>query len=631
MDSDNLEKLRERLYKKDESFSERKKRWGIRMFNRGVKSPPTDWQHSYGEIEKKLSPFPMKKIFIIVIIFLVLSVIAVLFFLTRGLNIISSGNIAIDIKGPVHTYGGETITLDVFVENKNDTPLEMASLLLEFPEGAFSEDGTELVRERYSMGEIGLRGSVKKSINLVLFGEEDEEKNIKTTLEYRLEGSNAIFAKDAEYTVKISRPAVGILISAPKEINSRQEMKMDINIVSNAENVIRNLVLQIEYPSGFQFSKSVPEPTTKNNTWLIGDLGPTQQRNISLYGIIEGQDLEEKSFRVQAGVMNKDNVFISYGTSAETIAIKKPFLDLTLFLNGENTEKNIVSPGNYVKGEIFWKNNLPTNIVNAVMELKIKGITLNEKSISVSNGTYRTFDKTLVWNSSGLPGLNLISPGETGSGRFSFSVLSPLPIISVDDKNFIINIEVQIKGKTVSESLGATEISNTITKDVKVASFLQLASQALHYSGDFENTGPMPPKVGSETTYTIVWSIGNTSNDFSDVKVRAALPSYARWLSKVSPAGEEVAFDEKTGEVVWSIHSLSAGTGILWPAKKVSFQISLMPSLSQAGSSPVLVSDINMTGKDNFTETIAEEKKQDLNTILSNDPKFNYKEGRVTQ
>ena len=125
--------------------------------------------------------------------------------------------------------------------------------------------------------------------------------------------------------------------------------------------------------------------------------------------------------------------------------------------------------------------------------------------------------------------------------------------------------------------------------------------------------------------------IGNTSNDFSDVKVRAALPSYARWLSKVSPAGEEVAFDEKTGEVVWSIHSLSAGTGILWPAKKVSFQISLMPSLSQAGSSPVLVSDINMTGKDNFTETIAEEKKQDLNTILSNDPKFNYKEGRVTQ
>lgn len=628
---DGLEKLKDRLYKKGEFFPERKRKtvWG--WIKREEGKPPTSWEYSYESLSGAPPSSSMKKILIIAVVVLLISAAIFAFFLLRGYNIISSSNINIDVKGLSRVDSGKIVNLDVAIENKNESLLELATLLVEFPSGFFSEDGNELTRERYSLGEIGAKSSINKPIDFILFGEEDEEKNIKFTLEYRLEGSNAIFAKEMDYTVKIARPAVGVSVSMPKEINARQEMKLEISLVSNSDSIIKGLVVKVDYPSGFQFSKADPKPQTKNNTWSLGDLGPTQQRKINIYGAIEGQDLEEKAFRVETGAINKAGVFVLYGSNIEKVSLKKPFLDLTLFLGGENDENNTAFSGEGVRAEIVWKNNLSANATDVVIEAKIKGRALDEKSISVSNGTYRTFDKTLVWNSSTVPELKLIESGGSGKVNFSFKIISPLPIVSADDKNFVIDLECSIKGKTASEILGETEISSNVSKQVKISSFLQLASKILHYTGDFQNTGPMPPQVGKETTYTVVWSFGNTSNDFSDVKARALLPSYVRWLAKISPSNENISYNNETGEVVWSISKLQAGAGILWPVKQISFQISFAPSLNQIGTSPVLVSDTAFEGKDVFTGNIIEETKSNLNTILNNDPQFKSDEGKVIE
>lgn len=628
---DNLDKLKDRLYKKEESFSERNKRTRLGIFSREKQTSPDNWAPPLETSGKKIISFSMKKVFFIAVAVFLVSVSIIVFYLMKGFNIISSGNITLDVNGPVRIDGGELVNLDFFIENKNDEAMEMASLVVEFPGGVFSSGGNELVRERYSMDRIEANSSFKKSLEFNLLGGENEEKIIKAILEYRLAGSSAIFAKESEYVIKINRPAIGVSLSLPKEINSKQEMEININIVSNSSVVVKNTIVNIDYPSGFQLLGAEPEPREKNNVWQLGDLAPLQQRKIILKGIIEGQDQEEKAFRAEAGALNKDNIFVSYGSSAETISIKRPFLDLNLSLNGSEAEDIVVLSGNYLKGEIGWKNNLTTAVSDASIEIKIKGRALNEQSVSASNGTYRTFDKTLVWSSSGAPDLKLINPGDGGKNSFSFAILSPLPIISADDKNFIVDIECSIKGKTASQNLGWVDISNNIARQVKVSSYLQLASQALHYSGVFNNTGPMPPKAGSETAYTVIWSMGNNSNDFSSVKVKGILPPYVRWLGQVNPSGESVSYDEKTGEVVWSAGNVQAGTGILWPVKQISFQVSFMPSLSQVGTSPILVSGINMEGKDNFTGNIIQDKKSDISTILSNDPQFKYTDGKVVQ
>ncbi|MFA4890396.1 MAG: hypothetical protein WC587_02055 [Candidatus Paceibacterota bacterium] len=635
MDGNSLKKLKNRLYRRNESFPDRKKE--IRILGKKEEVMPTNWGNSVQpkevkpqEVERPIF-LSMKKIFIIAVAFLALSVLAVFYFWSRGVNIISSRNINIEIKSPVDVKGGELFSLDASVENKNNSALELSDLIVVFPVGFFSTDGQVLGRERYSLGAIKPGETNKKTLSLSLLGEENEIKDIKVTLEYRLEGSNAIFAKDIDYQIKISRPAVGVSLIVPQEVNARQQTKIDVELVSNSEIIIKDTVLMLEYPSGFQFVKADPKPSSKNNIWQIGDFNSSQQRKISIFGIIEGQDLEEKAFKASAGIMDKDGVFVSFGSSSQTLVVKKPFLDMAFFINGKNPEDAIIYPGENVQGEIVWKNNLLFDVRDATLEIKLNGKALNENLIRANSGFYRTFDKTLVWNPSSMSKFGLIKPGETGSNIFTFNIIEPLPVSNASDSNFTITADAQIKGKGSSVELGETEIQNLLSKSVKISSLLQLASRMLHYSGSLDNSGPMPPKAGQETTYSVVWSIGNVSNNFSDVKVKAILPSFVRWTNKIYPSSENISFNETTGEVVWNAGNIGAGTGILNPAKEVSFQISFLPSLGQIGSTPVLVSDISIEGKDNFTGNAINETKQNLDIRLTNDPLFDYTKGTVVK
>lgn len=636
MDRDNLERLKTRLYKKEETFFEKRKKRKSEGLEKDLlrgweetSDPEYILQEGLQKKKKKISF--MKIIFIVAIVLFIVSASILAYFWFKGTNIVSGSNININIKGPLRVNGGEAVLLDVFIENKNTSPLELADLKIGFPQGSVSIDGKELGRKTEPLGRIDAGASIKKSFSAFFFGEENEEKKIDFVLEYRLEGSNAIFVKDAQYSIKINRPPVGISLSVPQKISSNEEMNLEIETVSNSETVIKNLVLQIDYPSGFQFLKAVPEPSNKDNTWEIGDLDVSKKRNFLITGLIEGQDLEEKAFRVRAGILNKNGDFIYYGGTAETVVIKKPDLDLVIFLNGKDIKDNIAFSGNSIRGEIVWKNNLSAGVRNVIVELKIKGEALNERSISVSNGFYRTSDKTLVWNISSLSELNLIAPGEKGAGKFSFEVLKPLPIKSIEDKNFIITLEGHISGRSASESLGDVEIKNDASKEIKIASFLQLANYVLHYTGPFKNTGPMPPEVGSETTYTVIWSLGNTSNDFSSVKISSFLPPYVRFLNKISPENANLSFEESTGKIIWDAGDITAGAGIIQPAREIAFQISLMPSLNQIDTAPFLVLETVLEGYDNFVDNTVNETKPPLDTELKNDPKYDYKEGRVKQ
>lgn len=635
MDETNLEKIKSRLYKKEETFLEKRKRRKYEASEKGLRygweetsDPEYILQEGLQKKKRKISL--MKIIFIIAVILFITSASVLGYFWFKGTNIVSGKNIDIRVRGPVHVNGGEATLLDVYIENKNTSPLELADLKIDFPKGSMTIDGEELGRKTQPLGRIEAGASLKKSFSVFFFGEENEEKKMKFSLEYRLEGSNAIFVKDNQYSLRIARPPVGVSILIPQKVSANEEMNVEIETVSNSEIIMKDLVLQVDYPAGFQFLRANPEPNIKNNTWEIGDLSASQQRNFKITGFVVGQDLEEKAFRAKVSI-NKNGNFINYGSAAEGVVIKRPDLDLTILLNSRDVEENIAFSGGPIKGEVVWKNNLSSGVRNAAIELKIRGEAVNEGSISIDKGFYRTSDKTIVWNISSLPGLNLIAPGEGGVGKFAFNILKPLPIRSPDNKNFVITLEANINGRTASESLGDVEIKNSANKEIKIASFLQLANYILHYSGPFKNTGPMPPKVGSETTYAVIWSLGNTSNDFSEVKITSFLPPYVKFLNKFSPQDANFSFEESTGKVVWSVGEVSAGTGIIQPAKELAFQISFLPNLTQVNNFADLILETTLEGRDNFISNTLNEKKPPLNTELKSDPRFIYKEGKVTQ
>jgi hypothetical protein len=147
-----------------------------------------------------------------------------------------------------------------------------------------------------------------------------------------------------------------------------------------------------------------------------------------------------------------------------------------------------------------------------------------------------------------------------------------------------------------------------------------LASQLSYYTGPFKNTGPIPPVHDKETTYTIIWSTVNSSSDVSNVIVKTTLPSYVKWLSQVSPQGEDVTFNSLGGEVLWKAGDVKAGSGINSPARSVAFRVAVTPSLNQVGERPTITGDTVISGTDAFTKEILNITKKGVNTELTNDP-----------
>lgn len=623
----NLENLKRRLYKEKENFEERSER--ARIYREIGQEPANDWNQpkSKGKMTKQ-SKGVVKKFIFFFLFFLLISTGVVIYFLFLNPNIISAKNIGLEIKGPVYIEGGKLEVFNIYIENKNKEALEQADLIIDFPENTFSSTGEKLGRLTMSLGRIGSEESLSKSIELSFFGLENEEKKINTNLEYRIEESSAIFAKEYEYTIKISRVPIGLSVSIPKEISSKQELNVKIEAISNSESIAKNIYLEVYYPAGFQFTGSDIKPTTGNNIWSFGDIASLEKKEVNIKGFVEGQDLEEKVFNASIGAYGDDTALRGYGSASSSLLVKKPALDLAVFINGDNTEKNVANLGERMRVDLQWTNNLPNNIRDAVIEVEIKSDLYDEASISVANGDYRSLGKKIVWNSTNLGDLSLITPGATGKAQFSFSSLKDLPPGS---KNSSIILNAKISGIGTSDQYQNKEIVNLLIKEIKLASKIQADTYGIYHLGPFINSGPLPPIVYKETKYTIVWSVGGNTSNFKNVKITASLPAYVQWLDSISPADSDISFDLRTGAIVWNTGDVSANTGLTIAKKEVYFQVAFIPSLNQVGTSPILVNGGKIEGIDDFTGNIVNFGIPPLNIDIIKDSQYKEGDGRVVK
>ena len=192
-------------------------------------------------------------------------------------------------------------------------------------------------------------------------------------------------------------------------------------------------------------------------------------------------------------------------------------------------------------------------------------------------------------------------------------------------------LDIRFTGRRITEGLPDEPIETKASGRIKLNSIFQLATVALYHDGPFVNFGPLPPKVGAETTYTIIWSVINSSNAVREATVKATLPTYVRWLGAVSPTDESVTFNESTGEVVWNLGLVEAGRGLVTAAREVAFQIAFRPSASQIDDAPVIIAAPTLAGIDTFTSDVLTYTRRELDIRLLNDSKFRPGDDRVIQ
>lgn len=622
-----IDEMDERLYRRDLA-GHREKRFD-NLSPRSVRAP-REWPKLNPEQKENVAkvvahPTLFKKFFFFSLGFAVLAIlIVVITFLTGG-NTVSNGNIDVQVLGNSFTAGGDELPLEIRVSNKNATSLELVDLFVEYDKGGDATSGAGRVRDLNSLGSIAAGKSVSKNIFVTLYGEEGSIKNIDLTLQYRIHGSNAIFVKTSAFPVTLSSAPISLSSDAPKTVTPNQPVHFTVKVASNSKSTVSGMLLHVVYPDGFRFSDATPAPTSLTNTWNLGDLAPGAQREIQIHGTVFGQDGDDRAFRISTGAASASDatkIGLTYNSLLQVVTLVKPFLQADIAINGSKNDTVPVASGTNVHVSVDYANNLETQVTDAQVVVTLSGNALDTTGITSNNGFYDSAKNTVTWDKTTAPELAVIEPSEKGSLDFSIRV-KPLyaPGQSLITSPAIA-FSVAIKGKQPDAGGAVAEISGSQNKKAIVTSDLGFSSVASYYSGPFTNTGSIPPQANQPTTYTVTWTLTNTANPLTGGQASALLPPYVDWVGTVSPASENVVYDETTRTIRWSVGQVAAGAGTTGKSRAVSFQVRFNPSTSQVGTTPKLVLDTAVTAKDTYTGEAVSITRGAVTTRLDGDPSF---------
>lgn len=558
--------------------------------------------------------------------FFIIASITTAVVLLLGGRSISTDNVAITIEeGPVTVAGGQATSFSISVINNNPLPLSGGILSIAFPEGTVEAEDASIPLKNFSvtLDPLAPGESAEFTLRAAFFGSENQTLSIPITLEYQTENSNATFTKKTTYDFTISTSPIIITTTSLSEVSSGQSVTVVVEARSNAESDLENVAVRAEYPFGFALRDASPDPVSPE-LFLLGTLKAGEVQEIVISGILTGQEGDERVFRFSAGALKNPQskeFGVAYMVTKTQVNIAKPFLAVDLSLNRGQQESVVVSSGELVSGLLAWVNTLTVPITDAKIAVTITGDAVDPESIDATGGFYQSSNKTILFDKSTMGSLGALQPGNSGNGSFVFSTKTGSAFSVLRQPT--VSVSVSVSGKRIDAGRLPETITSTLTRTIKVATDLSFSSRIVRTVGDIENTGPWPPKVDTETTYTVILEAHNSVNTLANSAVKIQLPSYVRFTGVALPSNE-FTYNESSRELIWTVGNMAAGE-----TTAGSFQIAFLPSVSQKGTSPMLIPAQTITGVDRFTQTTVSSQASAQSTQITSDPAYQDSFGTV--
>lgn len=540
--------------------------------------------------------------------FFVLSVVASSLYIMLGQNSVSGSNIAVGVSGPFTVGGGDVLSLQIGITNQNNVAIESATLVVEYPPGTRSGDdeNKELFSERIALDSgIAPGDTYNFPIKARVFGEENQESSVRVSVEYRVTGSSATFYKEAApHRFKIGSAPVVMKIESEGTISSGQETSIVLTVTSNSSSPITNLIVRADYPSGFEFTSSVPNTVSGRNIWSIPELKPEESAEIEIRGIVIGTESEKYVVKFTAGVSDgRTNDLASVLAITDTeFTLEDPFLAIDVKVDNSSDQTVTISPDSTATVSLALRNSLETTVYDGLVEVKLSGNALSSTDVLVNNGYYDANAKVVRFNVSEVSALREIDPDATVN--LSFSLRPEATGVETPQ----ITMDVSASARRVSAGSAREQIADTISRVIKLESRPTMVQELLG-----ADTGPVPPRAGETTKYQIRWQLENSANSISDAVVTATLPSYVEWTGETGGSGAW-SYNPSTRTVEWRAGSVNAGSGA-----SGDFYVNFLPSASLAGRTPTLVEAAHLRSNDNFTGSVLRYSAQAITTEISGD------------
>jgi hypothetical protein len=306
---------------------------------------------------------------------------------------------------------------------------------------------------------------------------------------------------------------------------------------------------------------------------------------------------------------------VPYGTRAVEVAVSRPFLDLRLSID-ESVEPEVVrASGQRIAARLAVVNNTTGPVREAVVDMALTGAALDERTVEVSDGVYRSADNVVHWDHTTAEDLEEIGPGETVWLGFGFQP-QPLASRSTVFVNPEIVVDAEAVGRRVFDDNVPEQLVAKLFKKIKILTQVRVDVAVAHV------TGPNPPQVDRASVLRLTWTLSNTSSDVESGVVYAVLPPLVDW--KAPATQEDVTYDASSRRVTWRLGDVAGGTGYGRDARQASFDVTVVPSVSFEGEVLPLLGDTEFLGNDTFAGAETEAGADDIATdeLAGNDGKI---------
>ncbi|MFH1714185.1 MAG: hypothetical protein ABH831_01140 [Candidatus Nealsonbacteria bacterium] len=532
-------------------------------------------------------------------------------------NFFSKGDLRLEILGQEEADLLDEVKYIVKYKNNGNTELEEPELIFEFPQYSILENGGNgrITKNSEELGGTIYPGEERTiTFKARLLGKEGEAKEAKATFSYRPKNLKTRYPYSTVFITVIKKVPLTFEFDLPSKIDSGKELKFRLNYFSNTDYPLPNLMAQVDYPADFEFVKSVPNSLDQSE-WDIGLLNKAEGGRVEITGKLRGGVGEEKVFYAKLGSW-QNGEFVLLKEAARGINIIKPSLYITQYIN--NSPEFIADPGDYLHYEIYFRNIGEDTLTDMNMQISLVGSAFDFNTLRAMGGVYEVGDSSVLWDWRSVSDLQLLYPQEEGKIEFWINLKDSWEIKDINDKN-----------PTIKTNIYLSQVKEEFIN--KVNSKMEISQRAFFEDEVFGNTGPIPPQVGQNTTYTVIWQAKNYYSEMKNVKVKATLPQSVRLSGQIFPEEEEgkLTFDSDSRELVWNIGDMLVAQGVANQAPNIAFQVSFYPSPSQVGRTAQLISQAEISGQDQWTNEILAAQASAVDSSLPDDPNVSLLEGIV--
>jgi len=544
--------------------------------------------------------------------------LGVLFF--SGFNNSGSDKIEIEIRGDKSVEAGEEVEYEVVYRNKEEVPVASAEIGLYLPKSFVLSETNPVLGDKkiLKLGtlESGKIGTLKFKGRF--FATDGEKQIIQIVLNYKPSNFNSNFQKVADLEVTIKGSGFDGSLDGPDKVIVGEDIVYKLTYKNKSNETLDNVAIDLVLPDEFIVATTTPA-IDRNNRWNIGKLEAKSEGTVEVKGSFAVDSKGDKDILLKLGVVDEEGALLSLIEKNITTEVVGSDFSINMLLNGANNF-NSARWGDSLNYSIVFKNEGKEKIYNVKIKLTILGLP-KENGQSIVDWTKLTDahggkieGDTITWTKDGESALAQIDPGEEGLIDFSLGIIPKPNILSYRDYKIDSSLETEIErvgNVAVARNIQSPKVTVFINSDTKFNSSARYYNDANAIIG----SGPIPPKVGQKTTYTVYWNVSNSMHELENIEVSANLPENVIFSNGNTEAGT-IALDGSFKKVIWSLNRLPISVNSI----RAEFNITLTPTAEDVGNVLGLLESITFKAKDNSTGGTITLVSGDETTALPDDP-----------